>query len=426
MLAQSPKILVIDDAMSNQQLFARVFGTEFTVELASSGPEGLALAMATPPDLILLDVLMPEMDGFETCRRFKAVPQLQAIPIIFITGDSDPAHEAKGFELGAVDYIQKPFKVSVTLQRIRNLLERESLRKELAIERNRLAALVSALPDLLFEVDKKGTYHGIWTRQEHLLAAEKERLLGHTIAEMLPPVAAAICMDAIDEADKCDVSYGKRMQIQVGGTNRWFELSVAKRKAFDRDAPHFVALSRDITDRVEAEERIQYHAMHDVLTGLPNRALLFELISKAVLIARREQGLLCVIFLDLDTFKPVNDTFGHAVGDLLLQEVASRIQKSIRDSDTVARMGGDEFVILLPKIRAVDDALFVANKVGAALRAPYFIEGHPLNISASFGLSHFPAHGDDIDQLLMHADQAMYAAKAKGRDAVCVYSPNAQ
>ena len=215
MLAKRPKILVIDDAASNQQLFARVFGSEFTVELASSGMEGLAIATAVPPDLILLDVLMPEVDGFETCRRLKALPQLVAIPVIFITGDSDPVHEAQGFALGAVDYIQKPFKVSVTLQRIRNLLERESLRKELAIERNRLAALVSALPDLLFEVDRQGTYHGIWTRQEHLLAAEKERLLGHTITEMLPPVAASICMDAIDEADRNEVSYGKRMQLQI-------------------------------------------------------------------------------------------------------------------------------------------------------------------------------------------------------------------
>ena len=199
-------------------------------------------------------------------------------------------------------------------------------------------------------------------------------------------------------------------------------MSLAKQRALDDGEPHFVALSRDITDRVEAEERIQYHAMHDVLTGLPNRALLFELIRKAVLIARREQGLLCVIFMDLDKFKPVNDNFGHAVGDLLLKEVADRIQKSIRDSDTVARMGGDEFVILLPKIRMVEDALFVANKVAAAIRAPYVIEGHELNVSASFGLSHFPEHGDDIDQLLMHADQAMYAAKAAGRNRSCFFS----
>ncbi len=421
MLAQRPKILVVDDAVSNQHLFAKVFGSEFTVELASSGMEGLALALASPPDLILLDVMMPEVDGFETCRRLKAMPQLQSVPLIFITGDSDPVNEAQGFALGAVDYIQKPFKVSVTLQRIRNLLDRESLRKALFIERNRLDALVSAIPDLLFEVDRQGRYLGIWTRQPSLLAAERERLMGRTIIEMLPPAAASVCMDAIDEADKTDTSYGKRMQLDFDEASRWFELSVSKQKTIDPDAPTFVMLSRDITDRVEAELRIQYHALHDVLTDLPNRALLFELIKKAVLIARREQGLLCIIFLDLDTFKPVNDTYGHTVGDLLLKEVAHRLQKSIRDSDTVARLGGDEFVILLPKIRAVEDALFVARKVGAALRAPYVIEGHQLQISASCGLSHFPDHGDDIDTLLTHADQAMYAAKAQGRDTVVTY-----
>lgn len=423
MLATRPKILVIDDAMSNQQLFARVFGSEFTVELASSGVEGLAMATAAPPDLILLDVLMPEVDGFETCRRLKALPKLQMIPVIFITGDSDPVHEANGFALGAVDYIQKPFKVAITLQRIRNLLDRESLRKALFTERNRLDALVHAIPDLLFEVDRQGTYLGIWTRRESLLAAERGRLMGRTMTEMLPPAAASICMDAIAEADRTDTSYGKRMQLEFDDGSRWFELSVAKQETLAQDLPGFVVLSRDITERVEAEERIQYHALHDALTGLPNRALLFELIKKAVLIARREQGLLCLIYLDLDKFKPVNDTFGHAVGDLLLQEVANRLQKSIRDSDTVARIGGDEFVILLPKIRAVEDALFVANKVGAALRAPYRIEGHDLKISASCGLCHFPDHGDDIDTLLMHADKAMYAAKARGRDTVVTYQP---
>ncbi|MDI1244685.1 MAG: diguanylate cyclase [Rhodoferax sp.] len=421
MLAQRPKILVIDDAVSNQQLFARMFGSEFTVELASSGMEGLALALAAPPDLILLDVMMPDVDGFETCRRLKAMPQLQPIPLMFVTGNSDPAHETQGFSLGAVDYIQKPFRVSVTLQRIRNLLDRETLRKELVIERNRLDALVNAIPDLLFEVDRQGSHLGIWTRQHALLVAEREHLMGRTVTEMMPPAAASVCMAAIAEADQTETSYGKRMQLDFDGINRWFELSIAKQKTIGQHAPTFVMVSRDITDRVEAEERIQYHALHDPLTSLPNRALLFELIKKALLITRREQGLLCVIFLDLDTFKPVNDTYGHAVGDLLLKEVAHRLQSAIRDSDTVARLGGDEFVILLPKIRAVEDAMFVAQKVGAALRAPYFIDGHQLQISASCGLSHFPKHGDDMDSLLTHADQAMYAAKAQGRDTVVMY-----
>jgi len=180
---------------------------------------------------------------------------------------------------------------------------------------------------------------------------------------------------------------------------------------------HFVAIKQDISERKATEERVQHLAHHDLLTDLPNRALLGDRLAQAVAQVRRERATLALMFLDLDQFKPVNDTLGHDVGDLLLKEVALRLKACVpRETDTVARLGGDEFVILLAQIERAMDAVLVAGKVLAALRRPFLIGPHTLDISASIGIAVCPLHGEDVGQLLKNADTAMYYAKKAGRN----------
>jgi diguanylate cyclase (GGDEF)-like protein/PAS domain S-box-containing protein len=421
MPVRRPLILVIEDTLVDQHLLAIALGQEFSVEFASSGLDGIAMAAASRPDLILLDVLMPGVDGFETCRRLRADPLMCAIPIIFVTADRDASNEVKGLALGASDYIHKPIHHAVTRQRIRNLLERESLRKQLETERQRLNALVNTIPDLLFEVDRQGTYLGVWAQREELLVQQKELLLGHTVGEMMPPDAASICMAAIGDADRHGHSYGRRIRLSINDKANWFELSVSKEAETEQGLTRFVVLSRDITEREEAEERIRHLALHDALTGLPNRALLGELAGKDIAVARREKSLLALLFIDLDKFKPINDRWGHGVGDLLLQAVAGRIRQSLRDADTAARIGGDEFVVLVAQIQRADDAMKVAENLRLALREPFLIDGHTLEVSVSIGVALFPEHGSELVELLKHADGAMYVAKESGRDTVARY-----
>ncbi|MCL7939735.1 diguanylate cyclase [Halomonas sp. ATCH28] len=163
-------------------------------------------------------------------------------------------------------------------------------------------------------------------------------------------------------------------------------------------------------------ERIAHQAQHDALTGLPNRVLLTERLSRALGLARRHRHLVALLYLDLDAFKPINDSFGHAVGDSLLQAVASRAQECMRDIDTVCRQGGDEFVILLAEIRRPQDAKRVAEKLLAVLGRPYCIQGHELLITLSIGISLYPDDADDEDTLMHNADTAMYHAKRNGRN----------
>ncbi|PTB03051.1 PAS domain S-box protein [Halomonas urumqiensis] len=163
-------------------------------------------------------------------------------------------------------------------------------------------------------------------------------------------------------------------------------------------------------------ERMAYLAQHDALTGLPNRVLLTERLTLAIGLARRHQHLVALLYLDLDAFKPINDTLGHALGDKLLQAVAGRLQDCMRDIDTVCRQGGDEFVILLAEIRQTEDACKVAEKLRAVLGRPYHIEGHELVITLSIGISLYPDDADNADTLMRNADTAMYHTKRNGRN----------
>lgn len=174
----------------------------------------------------------------------------------------------------------------------------------------------------------------------------------------------------------------------------------------------------DITDKKLAEERIHHLARHDALTGLPNRMLCMDRLNLAIAAAKRDKSQLALLYIDLDNFKPVNDNLGHLVGDQLLQVVAERMLKCVRESDTVARIGGDEFVVLLPTVKETSDSLLVAEKIRGAIAQAFEVAGHSLAISSSIGIAVYPTHGEDAQALVIQADTAMYLAKRSGRNTV--------
>ncbi|MBI4850962.1 MAG: diguanylate cyclase [Acidobacteria bacterium] len=184
-----------------------------------------------------------------------------------------------------------------------------------------------------------------------------------------------------------------------------------------------VAIFSDITSVKLAENRLIHLAHHDVLTGLPNRLLFNDRLDQALIKSYRDDSLVAVIFIDLDRFKPINDTFGHRIGDLLLQAVAERLRGCVREEDTVARLGGDEFTIILEDVAKAQDAAKIAKKIITTLSNTFVIEGHKLNIGASIGISVFPVDGKDSETLIKHADKAMYKTKESGRNGFLFYQP---
>lgn len=177
---------------------------------------------------------------------------------------------------------------------------------------------------------------------------------------------------------------------------------------------HFISIQHDMTMRKQEDERDHYLAYHDVLTGLPNRALFLDILHQAMLHAEHTHHLVALMFMDLDKFKPVNDLFGHCTGDRLLQAVADRFSAAVRKSDTLARFGGDEFAILLPSLSDIEVAITLASKLISSITQPFMIEEHKIEIGLSIGIAIYPNDGEMQDELLAKADQAMYLAKNLG------------
>ncbi|MDX9801444.1 MAG: sensor domain-containing diguanylate cyclase, partial [Spirochaetia bacterium] len=207
------------------------------------------------------------------------------------------------------------------------------------------------------------------------------------------------------------------------GGSVWTE--VTSRIGYDEETGRLLlyGVSRDITERRLNDEKMRYMAQYDSLTNLPNRALFFDRLGVSLRLARRENTKLSLMFLDLDRFKPVNDTYGHSAGDIVLKEVSARIQKIIRSSDTAGRIGGDEFVICLYHVESKEELYEIAEKFRLALESPYFYKGNKITISASIGFALFPEHGTDENTLVCNADTAMYKAKKMGRNQVAMYTP---
>ncbi|HEY6816764.1 MAG TPA: EAL domain-containing protein [Croceibacterium sp.] len=438
-------ILIVDDNPANLGVIVdHLEDRGLEVSVAQGGEEALKRARFVRPDLILLDVMMPGIDGFETCRRLKADEATRSIPVIFMTALSDVDDKVHAFAAGGVDYVSKPFQVEELLARVRTHLNLRSVQQRL-LEQNRLlqdeiAARREAEDALraselryrrLFETASDGIVlvdpeSGRITDVNPALSAmvnqSVPQLLGEVLWEHEPFSRNPSCKDAIEELRReehvrfgdwnLDTGRGTSVDVEVNGS------------LYSVDGRAVVQCNlRDITARKEAEARIRYMALHDSLTGLANRTLFEDRLGHAIAQSRRQEAQMAVLLLDLDRFKHINDSLGHHVGDQLLEEFAMRLRTCLRDSDTAARLGGDEFAVCLPGLKSVDDAEAVARKIMAVLQAPFQIEQHELNIGGSIGIARYPEDGLDHGTLLRAADTAMYDAKAHGRGTYRFFTP---
>ncbi len=304
-----------------------------------------------------------------------------------------------------------------TLRTAEYLAENEARLKDVFEHLNSGVAMYRASPD-----GRDFTITDFNPAAERIEKVNREEVIGKNVTEAFPGISEMGLLDVFRRvwkngtAEECPVSFYHDDRISGWRENFVFKLHRGE----------IVVIYDDVTERKQAEEQAHYLAHYDALTDLPNRILITDRIRQALTKARRDRAHMALMFVDLDNFKPVNDELGHDIGDLLLKEVARRLHDSMRESDTAARIGGDEFIVLLPDVETEHDAVIVAEKICHALCQPFEIGCHRLNISCSIGVAVYPEHGSDAEQLIKHADIAMYCAKKNGRNNVKIFRAEMQ
>ncbi|MBB1520860.1 two-component system response regulator [Aquipseudomonas guryensis] len=425
-------ILIVDDTLASLRLLADTLKQEgYRVHAAASGELALRSAEAAPPDLVLLDVRMPGIDGFETCRRLKANPLTCNIPLIFLSAVTESDDKVKGFDLGAVDFLSKPFDRNELLARVATHLKLYQLssRLESLVEQRTLAlgeseerfrSMIEQAPEAIFlfdvelnhfvEVNRKALQLTGRSRQE-LLAGDIESLYGDLPQPDGLPASQTISVNHSAALAGQEVVFERVLRHADGhGVVCEMRLVMLPGKEHRLLRASFV----DISARRAAEARINYLAHHDMLTGLANQYSLQQQLQQRMASAQLSRALLAVLVLDLDAFKLINEVRGHQVGDRLLAEVARRIETTLSGQGVAARQGGDEFIILLDGLPTKEHAAAITQQILQVLAAPYLIDGGEIMTSASIGVCLFPDDGEDHLELISKADMAMYQAKSQG------------
>ena len=445
-LPGQPKVLLVDDDEVNLLLTSIALRERgFSVTEATSGEAAIAALANWVPDVVVLDALMPGLDGFQTCRALRVLHGFESLPVLILTGLDDDGSITRAYEAGATDFFVKATQWSLLAGRLRYLLRAARVRAELERSKSRLARAQ--------DLARMGSFD--WRRGHGgpVFSVEGLRVFGlgpqdgltfRPLLRMLSDDDRGGLMAVLHEVMK----HSTVLATDIPATLRDGRQRIVHVEAEPEFNEHgnligYTGIVQDVTDRRLAEDKIRHLANFDVLTGLPNRRQLIWRAERALEHGRRLNHQVALLLIDLDRFKVINDTLGHGAGDELLMEVARRLRSCVRHSDQVSdnpaetlgarshrsleavgRLGGDEFVALLPEVADERDAERVASRILDLMREPIFVGGQECFVTASVGIALFPRDGVTVADLLRNSDVAMYSVKSAGRNAASLYRPS--
>ena len=441
----SPRLLLVDDEpMLLCSLCELLKNRGYHLHTATCGSEAVEQLSKVQFDLVLLDLRLPDFGGHEIMDFINA--RGIETKVIILSGDVGIEAAIGALKRGAYDYLRKPHTREELLKTVDNALQQRRLENDnrriawqLECSEKLYRYLVDSSPDIIYTLDQEGRFTFVNDRAQLLLGFGRDELIGKHYSVLVHDEDIERARYVFNERrvgdrasrnvelrlkslcdDDKERSFENTLMTISFNSMGMYSLSkeVTKREFFGT-----YGVARDITGRKRAEQLISYQAYHDILTDLPNRILFKDRLGLAVIQAKRNEAELAVMFVDLDRFKLVNDTMGHVRGDELLQVVAGRLKDCLRRGDTLARIGGDEFTVVLPELRDRADAEIIADKFLESFRQPFILDGSAVYISASIGIAVYPSDGESIDELLRHADIAMYHVKARGKNGHSFYEP---
>ncbi|MCP8617887.1 two-component system response regulator [Salirhabdus salicampi] len=438
-------ILMVDDRPENLLALEAVLSSpEYNLVRATSGEEALKFLLKDDYAVILLDVQMPGLNGFETAQVIKSRQKTQHIPIIFLTAiNKEPEHVSKGYLIGAIDYLFKPFEpdnlkakvdnfasIYEKNQRVkkqsdllkRSLRDLEKANQELsrqAAELRKAEAISRIIGDASIDTmivfNNQGEVLTVNPAVKGMFGYSQSELIGDNIVALIP-LFGSDKLNVIfnDEDGKHEHIFERLIETQaLQKDESLFPVEIQIGKAIVDGKRLFACTIRDITERKKQLAALKHQALHDSLTGLPNRTLLYDRIQESMGKSKASSTEMSLLLFDLDHFKAINDTLGHHCGDLLLKQIANRLETLVGEEDTVARLGGDEFGVLLSNMDT-DKAVTLAKEIIEVIEQPIEINEQTLMVRPSVGVAIFPYHGDDVETLMRRADVAMYTAKRTG------------
>lgn len=440
-----PHILVVDDEPVMRVCLEELLKTYgYQCILAENGKHALSLLGAQTFDILLLDLMMPEMNGHQVMAQVK--DNFPDLDVIIVSGDATFKNATRALRLGAKDFISKPYKPEELIKCIRHIQETRKLKnkidamyQQVLVSEQRYRFFINNSPDLIYMLDQKGKFTFINDRVMDFLGYEVNDLIGKKFSSIVfsedlpqveytfsqnntfPDVNQTMEFRMIPKLSPDELLCFESETIVI---NKTMSVLVNNEDNIEQIFSGIYGTARDITEKKKFEKQISFQLNHDALTSLPNRILFKDRINYALTQAQRNNSKFAVLYMDMDRFKTINDSMGHPAGDRLLRMMSKRIVDCLRESDTLARIGGDEFLLLMPELSAIKDVEVLIKKMQTLLSEPFSVEEQDIFVSFSIGISIFPEDGNNADILIKHADMAMYQSKRQKKGCYQFFSNN--